>query len=363
MGQAAKLLLGPGPSNAPAEVLEALGRPLIGHMDPEFLTVLDRVNEGLRRLFATADAATLPVSGTGSAGMEAAFVNVVEPGDKVLVCVNGVFGERMCDVAARCGAAVVRVEAPWGKPIHAETLAVAASEANPDVIAVVHGETSTGVAQPLEHVAEVAREAGALFLVDAVTSLGGMPLRVDELGIDVCYSGTQKCLNVPPGLAPLTLSERAIEKLRRRKTKPQSWYLDVTMILKYMQGAERVYHHTAPISMIYALDAGLKLVLEEGLEARWDRHRDASEYLVRRMGELRFRPMVEESCRLWPLTTFELPEGVEDAARAEVMMRHRIEIGSGLGKFKGKVWRVGLMGTNARREVVDRLVDALKDVL
>jgi alanine-glyoxylate transaminase/serine-glyoxylate transaminase/serine-pyruvate transaminase len=269
----------------------------------------------------------------------------------------------MCDVAGRCGGAVVRVEAPWGKPIHAETLAVAAGEASPAVIAVVHGETSTGVAQPLDHVAEVARESGALLLVDAVTSLGGMPLSVDELGIDVCYSGTQKCLNVPPGLAPLTAGERAIEKLKGRRTPVRSWYLDLRMILEYMEGETRVYHHTAPVNMIFGLDAGLELVLEEGLDARWARHRDAAAYLIERMAGLGFEPLVREGVRLHPLTTFRLPDGVDDAARGEVMRRHRIEIGSGLGKFRGKVWRVGLMGTNARREIVDRLVAALEDVL
>jgi len=363
MSEQPKLLLGPGPSNAPKEVLEAMGRPLIGHMDPEFLAVLDGVNEKLRRVFGTGNRCTLPISGTGSAGMEAAFVNFVEPGETVVVGVNGVFGERMAEVAARAGATVVRVEAPWGEPVDAGALAAAAKKARPALVAVVHGETSTGVAQPLEEVAEAARDTGALLVVDAVTTLGGMPLQVDEAGIDVCYSGTQKCLNVPPGLAPLTAGDRAVAKLMARKTKVQSWYLDLGMILKYMEGATRVYHHTAPVSMIHGLDAGLDVVLEEGLEARWARHRDASAYLVERMGELGFAPMVEDRYRLWSLTTFALPAGVEDSVRAEVMRRHRIEIGGGLGRLKGKAWRVGLMGTNARREVVDRLVGALEDVL
>jgi alanine-glyoxylate transaminase/serine-glyoxylate transaminase/serine-pyruvate transaminase len=360
---AAKLLLGPGPSNAPPAVLEAMRRPLLGHLDPDFLAILDGVCDGLRRLFRTKNRATLPISGTGSAGMEAAFVNFVEPGETVLVGVSGVFGERMADVAVRCGAAVVRVEAPWGRPLDAGALAAAARQARPRLIAVVHGETSTGVAQPLEALADVAREVGALLLVDAVTSLAGMPLDVDALGIDICYSGTQKCLNVPPGLAPLTAGDRAVERLLARRTKVRSWYLDLTMILQYLDSRTRLYHHTAPVSMIYALEAGLKVVHEEGLEARWDRHRRACEYLVRRMAGLGFAPLVDGPHRLWPLTTFRLPPGVEDSARAEVLKRHGIELGGGLGPFKGKVWRIGLMGANARPEVVDRLVEALRDVM
>jgi len=226
----------------------------------------------------------------------------------------------------------------------------------------VHGETSTGVVQQIEPVAAAAREVGALLLVDTVTSLGGMPLGVDALGIDICYSGTQKCLNCPPGLAPLTAGERAIAKLLARKTKVQSWYLDLTMILKYM-GTERLYHHTAPISMIFGLDAALGEVFAEGLEARWARHKDACEYLIGRMGEIGLEPLVADGERLWPLTTFRLPAGVPDTARGELLKRHGIEIGSGLGQFKGNVWRIGLMGVNARRETVDRLTAALKDVL
>ncbi len=369
-----RLLMGPGPSNVAPQVLEALGRPLLGHLDPEFLTILDEVAERLRQVFATSNRMSFAVSGTGSAGMEAALVNLLEPGDEAVVCVNGVFGGRMSEVATRAGAKVVPVESPWGEAIDADQMRDALG-AHPDakVVALVHAETSTGVAQPVDGIAAVAREHGALFVLDTVTSLAGMPVAVDDWGVDVAYAGTQKCLSVPPGLSPITFSERAMEQIRARRTPVQSWYLDVTLLEGYWGAAggsgvspdkERVYHHTAPISMLTALHAGLGLVLEEGLEARWDRHARVGALLADALDARGFIYVAPQGMRLPMLHCVRLPEGVDEAAaRKRLLAEHGIEVGAGLGPFRGTCWRIGLMGYTCSERNVLTLLAALDDVL
>ena len=359
-----RTLLGPGPSPVDARVLEALSLPVVGHLDPKFLEIMDQSMAMLREVFQTKNRLALPMSGTGSAGMETCFVNLVEPGDGVLIGVNGVFGTRMVDVAQRCGAQVDTVEAAWGAALDAQQFKTALAKKKYKLAAIVHAETSTGVLQPLDDIARLVRESGALLLVDAVTSLGGAPVRVDELGIDACYSGTQKCLGCPPGLSPVTFSERAVEVVRRRKTKVQSWYLDLSMIEKYW-GSERVYHHTAPISMNYALHEALRIVLEEGLEKAWQRHRQVHETFVREMHKLEIEPAIDEPAIRAPMiNTIKIPEGVDDAkVRQRLYDDFNIEIGAGLGPLKGKIWRVGLMGHGARAENVDVLAKALKQLI
>lgn len=356
--------MGPGPSGVAPEVLEALSRPLVGHLDPAFLAMLDEVSERLRAVFQTSNRVTFAVSGTGSAGMEAALVNVLEPGDTAIVCVNGVFGGRMADVAARAGAEVVRVEAPWGEIIRAEDVRAAlGSHPNAKVVALVHAETSTGVAQPIDGIAAVVRYHRALLVLDTVTSLAGMPVSVDEWGVDVCYSGTQKCLSVPPGLAPITFSDRAIEAVRARREPVQSWYLDVTMLERYW-GADRVYHHTAPVSMLTALHAGLGLVQSEGLEARWQRHAETSARLTKELEARGFAYVAAEGQRLPMLHCVRVPEGVDEArARRRLLDDFGIEVGGGLGPFAGACWRIGLMGYTCSERNVLTLAAALDGVL
>lgn len=355
------LLLGPGPSNLPEAVRAALAQPLVGHLDPRFLATMERVKASLRRCFGTANPVTFPVSGTGSAGMEAIFANLVEAGDRIVVGVNGVFGQRIAKLVERYGAVVTRVEAPWGRAVPIDDLAQAARSVRPKIIAVIHGETSTGVRQPLDGLGDLARETGSLLVIDTVTSLGAMPLDLDRQGVDAAYSGTQKCLNVPPGLAPVTFSARAVEIVHARRTPVPSFYLDLREVLAYLgEGTTRAYHHTAPITLVNALAAGLDLVLAEGLEARAERHRRAQDHLITRLGDLGLPPLVPEAERLWPLTTLRLPKGLDEAAiRRDLLDQHDVEIGGGLGPLAGSVWRIGLMGVNARVEVVDRLVDLL----
>ena len=358
-----RTLLGPGPSPVHPRVLQALSLPVIGHLDPKFLEIMDQNMAMLREVFQTKNRLALPMSGTGSAGMETCFANLVEPGDAVLIGVNGVFGTRMVDVAQRCGANVDTVEAEWGSALDAQQVKTALAKKKYKLAAVVHAETSTGVLQPLDDIARLVRETGALLLVDAVTSLGGAPVRVDELGIDACYSGTQKCLGCPPGLSPVTFSERAVEVMHRRKAKVQSWYLDLSMIEKYW-GSERVYHHTAPISMNYALHEALRVVLEEGLQAAWQRHRATHETFIREMRKLEIEPAVAESIRAPMINAIKIPEGADDAkVRTRLYDDFNIEIGAGLGPLKGKIWRVGLMGHGARAESVEILSKALKQLI
>ncbi len=340
-----------------------MAQPLVGHLDPAFLAVLDEVQVRLRRLFGTDNRLTLPISGTGSAGMEACLVNLLEAGDEIVVGVAGVFGERMCDVASRTGARVTRVETEWGTPVDAGAMAEAIARVRPRVVAFVHAETSTGVLQEVEPIARVAREAGALVLLDCVTSLGGLPVEIDAHAIDAAYSGTQKCLSCPPGLSPATFSERAIERLRARSTAVQSWYLDLSLLDGYY-GQQRAYHHTAPVSAILGLAEALRRVEEEGLAARVERHRRAAQALITGLEPLGFSPLVAEGQRLPMLTTLRLPEAVtrigDAALRKRLLEHHGIEVGGGLGKLAGAVWRVGLMGENAREECVARLLEALR---
>ena len=358
-----RTLLGPGPSPVSPRVLQALSLPVLGHLDPKFLEIMDQTMAMLREVFQTKNRLALPMSATGSAGMETCFVNLIEAGDAALIGVNGVFGTRMLDVAQRCGAEVDRVEAEWGTALEPQSVKTALQKRKYKLVALVHAETSTGVLQPLDEIAKLVRDHGALLLVDAVTSLGGAAVRVDELGIDACYSVTQKCLGCPPGLSPVTFNERAIEVVRKRKTKVQSWYLDLSMIEKYW-GSERLYHHTAPISMNYALHESLRIVLEEGLEAAWQRHREVHETFIREMRRLEIEPAVAESVRAPMINAIKIPAGVDDAkVRQRLYDDFNIEIGAGLGPLKGKIWRVGLMGHGSRVENVETLSKALKQLI
>jgi alanine-glyoxylate transaminase / serine-glyoxylate transaminase / serine-pyruvate transaminase len=358
-----RTLLGPGPSPVSPRVLQALSLPVVGHLDPKFLDLMDQSMAMLREVFQTKNRLALPMSGTGSAGMETCFVNLIEAGDAVLIGVNGVFGTRMVDVAQRCGVQVDTVEAEWGSALDPQSFKGALGKKQYKLVALVHAETSTGVLQPLDDIARLVREHGALLLVDAVTSLGGAPVRIDELGIDACYSCSQKCLGCPPGLSPVTLSDRAVEVVRKRKTKVQSWYLDLSMIEKYW-GSERLYHHTAPISMNYALHEGLRIVLEEGLEAAWQRHRQVHEAFIREMRKLEIEPAVTESIRAPMINAIKIPDGADDAKiRQRLYDEFNIEIGAGLGPLRGKIWRVGLMGHGAREENVEILSKALQKLI
>jgi alanine-glyoxylate transaminase/serine-glyoxylate transaminase/serine-pyruvate transaminase len=359
-----RLLLGPGPSNPYPEATTALTRPMLGHLDPEFLALLDETMARLRTVFRTDHALTFPVSGTGSAGMEACFVNLLEPGDTAIVGVNGLFGERMCEVARRCCADVVRVEAAWGRALDPDQL-LDTQRAHPHarLLAVVHAETSTGVENDVAAL-EALRKTDTLFLVDAVTSLGGIPLEVDGWGIDACYSGTQKCLGVSPGLSPLTLSDRARDRIRTRTSPPQSWYLDLGLIEKYVSGAQRAYHHTAPVAMIMSLHAALGAILDEGLDAVWARHRRVGARLQHALPRLGFRLLAEDRHRLPQLTSVWLPDDADDATlRKELLETYGIEVGGGLGEFAGRAWRIGLMGHSARDRNVTALLGVLRDLL
>jgi len=358
-----RILMGPGPSNCHPSVLEAMSQPLLGHLDPDFLAIMDETQTLLRQVMGTTNRLTLPVSGTGSAGMETCLCNLVEPGDRALVCINGVFGTRMADIVGRLGGELHTVEAEWGKPVDPQAVAAAVARVNPKVVAIVHAETSTGVLQPIEEISRIAHEAGALLLVDAVTSLGGAPVETDAWEIDAVYSGTQKCLSCPPGLAPVSFSERAVAALDARKSKVPSWYLDMSMVRKYW-GSDRTYHHTAPISMIYALNQALKVIMDEGLQARFERHRLNHRALVAGVEAMGLSMLVEPAYRLPMLNAVCIPDGVDDrAVRAALLKKHRIEIGGGLGPLAGKIWRIGLMGHSCTQENVLRLLGALEEIL
>jgi alanine-glyoxylate transaminase/serine-glyoxylate transaminase/serine-pyruvate transaminase len=391
-----RLLLGAGPSPVPDSVLAALAQPTIGHLDPAFVEVMEETVGLLRATFDTANRATLPLSTTGSGGMDALVVNFVEPGDRVVCGVNGLFGERMAEALTRAGADLVRVEAPWGRALAIEEL-VAAAEPGLRAMVVIHGETSTGVCQPLDGLAAACRERDALLLVDCVTSLSGQPLSIDGDGIDAAFGGTQKCLNCPPGLSPFTAGPRALERLGARASPPRSWYLDLSLLGAYWldpdegagagagmgqsvsvgtgQGAgvgrgegetvdaaarKRSYHHTAPVNLVYALREALALVIEEGLEARWERHRRAHEALRRALGVFGFERLARAEEALAPLLALRVPEGLDEAdLRARLLARHGIEVSGGLGPLAGRVWRVGVMGVGARPEPQARLIEAL----
>ncbi len=359
-----RLLLGPGPSQVHPRVLRALSTPLLGHLDPAFLGVMNDVQTMLRSVFQTGHRFTIAVSGTGSAGMEASIVNIVEPGDAVIVGINGVFGSRLASVVERCGGKVIRVEAPWGRCIDPIEIEQALRRSGPvKAVAVVHAETSTGVWQPLEAIGELCRRHEALFIVDAVTSLGGIPVDVDAMGIDVCYSATQKCLSCPPGLAPFTMSDRALAVVKNRRVPCQSWYLDMSSIADYWEEGTRAYHHTAPVSMLYALREALRLVEEESLTARFARHRLNSEALIAGLAELGLMPLAPSGTQLPMLNCVMIPPHLPEAElRTNLLARYSIEIGGGLGSLKGKVWRIGLMGESSTESHVLTLLNALEEL-
>jgi alanine-glyoxylate transaminase / serine-glyoxylate transaminase / serine-pyruvate transaminase len=358
-----RLLLGPGPSNAHPQVLQAMDNSPIGHLDPAFVTLMEEIQSLLRYIWQTENQLTLAVSGTGSAAMGAALANVTEPGDVVLVGVAGYFGNRLVDMAGRCRADVRTITQPWGEVFQLEELRNALSTHRPAILALVHAETSTGARQPLEGVGELCREFGCLLLVDTVTSLGCMPVFLDQWGVDIAYSASQKGLACPPGASPFTISSRALEKVARRKNKVENWYLDMTLLSRYW-GSDRVYHHTAPINMYYALREALRLISEEGLATCWHRHQENAEYLWNCLEDVGLSLHVDREFRLPTLTTVCIPEGVDGKAIVQqLLMKYGVEIGEGLGELEGKVWRVGLMGFNSRKENVDTLIDALCKVL
>lgn len=357
--------MGPGPSDVPERVLEALSRPTIGHLDPAFVGAMDEIKELLRYVFRTSNDLTMPVSGPGTAGMESCVVNLVEPGDRVIICQNGVFGGRLADMARRAGADVVVVEDPWGRAVDPGKLD-AALDANPDakIAGWVQAETSTGASSDSAALAEIARSHDCLTLVDAVTALGGTPVEVDGWALDAVYAGTQKCLSAPPGLSPITLSERAAERVRSRATPVQSWFMDLTLVMSYWSGGKRSYHHTAPVNALYGLHEALLMVHEEEIEQAWQRHRQNHLALRAGLEALGMSFIVPETERLPQLNAVSIPEGVDDATvRGRLLDEHGLEIGAGLGDLAGKVWRIGLMGHSSRPENVVRCVRALGTVL
>lgn len=362
-----RILMGPGPANVHPLVRQAMGAPVLGHLDPKFIAIMDEVTEMLRQVFRTKNHATIPISGTGSAGMEAAICNVVEPGDNVVIGMHGYFGERIGDMVGRYGGNVIRAEGTWGKPLDPNVVEAALdSVGEVKMLAIVHAETSTGVLQPLEPLVAMAHARGALFVADCVTSLGGVNVDVDGWGIDIAYSGTQKCIGAPPGLAPITFSDQAIEVIRARKSKVPNWYLDMTSLLQYWedQGGKRVYHHTAPISMIYALYQALALILDEGLDNRHARHRVNTTALYAGLEAIGLKLVVEPAYRAYPLTTVYVPDGVADAeVRSALLNDHDIEIGAGLGPLAGKAWRIGLMGHTSAAKNIFAFFGALENVL
>ena len=359
-----RVLMGPGPSDVHPRVLKSMATPLIGHLDPEFLVIMDEIKSMTQETLQTKNELTFVVSAPGSAGMETCLVNLLEPGDEAVICIHGVFGTRLADIAERCGAKVIKVEAAWGTPIDPKDVAAALATCNPKLLAIVHAETSTGVLQPLEEISKMTKNSGALLVVDAVTSYCGVDLKVDEWGIDALYSGSQKCLSAPPGLSPVTFSDAAIEVLNNRKTKVQSWFLDLTMVKNYWAGAKRAYHHTAPISAMYAMREALRLVLEEGLENRFRRHQQNHENLRDGLEAMGFQFLVEKQYRLPMLNAVIIPEGVDEAnVRKRLLEEYNIEIGGGLGPFAGKIWRIGLMGESSTKNHINMLLAALKEVM
>jgi alanine-glyoxylate transaminase/serine-glyoxylate transaminase/serine-pyruvate transaminase len=359
-----RLLLGPGPSAVHPRVLRTMSTALVGYMDPEWLTLMDEEQSLLRTVFQTKNTLTFPISGTGSAGMETAFCNFVEPGDTVIIGCNGYFSERMCEMAELYGANVKRIEKSWGGVFTKEEVETALIDNKPvKLLALIHAETSTGALQPLQGIGDIVHRHGALFLIDCVTSLSGVPLNIDAWGIDIAFSASQKCLGCPPGLSPFTASDHACDVLRRRKTRVPNWYLDLTMIEKYWSN-ERVYHHTPSTTLHYGFREGLRLVLEEGLEDRWFRHKSIAEYLWEKMENLGLKLFVQREHRLPSLSTVCVPDGVDDLAiRTRLREAYNIDIAGGFGPLKGKIWRVGLMGFSSRRENVTLLSEALREIL
>lgn len=359
-----RLLMGPGPSNVDPRVLRAMATPVIGHLDPAFLALMDETIVLTRQVYRTENPFTIPISGTGSAGMEAVFCNLLEPGDALLVGQCGYFGERMVNMAGRMGARVRTVETAWGEVLAPEQVEAALRKTPAKVVAVVHAETSTGARQPLPDIAAVCRRYDALLVVDAVTSWAGEPLEIDAWGIDAAYACTQKCLSAPPGLAPITLGPRALAAIERRRTPVQSWYLDATLLQNYWQpGSQRVYHHTAPVSMIYALREALRIAVTEGLAARWERHARAHRALVAGLEAMDLQLHVPADRRLAVLNTVLVPAGVDEAGVRARLLQRDVEIAAGLGPLKGRIWRIGLMGYNAELKNVLTLLAALESAL
>jgi alanine-glyoxylate transaminase/serine-glyoxylate transaminase/serine-pyruvate transaminase len=361
-----RLLMGPGPSNVHPKVLKALARPTIGHLDPQFINLMDEIKGLLKYAFQTENEVTFAVSGPGSVGMETCLVNLIEPGDKVVVCINGVFGGRMKDIIERCGAKPIEVTAAWGSAIDPAELEEKLNQ-NEDasIVAFVHAETSTGAKSDIKTLAEIAHKHNCLTIADTVTSLGGIPLLIDEWKIDCSYSGTQKCLSCPPGLSPVTFNERAVNLIKNRKTKVQSWFMDLNLVLGYWgSSTKRSYHHTAPINSLYGLHEALLLLKQEGLEQAWERHQSNGQKLVNDLGAIGLLPYVNADERLPELTSVAVPAGVDEAdVRKQLLEKHNIEIGAGLGDLAGKIWRIGLMGYTSNEENIDTFVNALKGIL
>lgn len=358
--------MGPGPSDVYPEVLAAMARPTIGHLDPAFVEFMDELNERLRYTFQTTNKVTLPISAPGSAGMECCMVNLLEPGDEVVIAINGVFGNRLVENANRCGAIPIAVEFEWGTPVDPERIEDAL-KANPNakVLAFVHSETSTGVRSDAETLCKLARQYDCLSIVDAVTTLGGIELRVDDWGIDAIYSGTQKCLSAPPGLSPVSFNEAAMATIKARKTPSQSWFLDMNLLTGYWgPGAKRAYHHTAPINSLYALDEALRILQREGLENSWDRHARNHQKLRDGLEAMGLEFYVEANYRLPQLNAVKVPDGVDEAAvRSFLLNEFNLEIGAGLGPLAGKIWRIGLMGASSTEKHVELCLDGLKAAL
>ena len=356
--------MGPGPSDVHHRVLQAMSTPLIGHLDPEFLDIMDDIKKLTQACFQTRNELTFVVSAPGSAGMETCLVNLLEPGDEALICSHGVFGGRLTDIAERCGAKVTKVEAKWGEHIDPAQVKEALKSCKPKILAIVHAETSTGVLQPLEEISEMAKSVGALLVVDAVTSFCGTDLKVDDWGIDAIYSGSQKCLSAPPGLSPVSFSAKAVQAMENRKTKVQSWFLDLSMVRNYWTGAKRAYHHTAPVSAMFAMREALRIVMEEGLQHRFDRHMQNHLMLKEGLESLGFKYLVKEGYRLPMLNSVILPDGVDDAkVRTQLLEHYNIEVGGGLGDLAGKIWRIGIMGESSSPNHVNMLLSALKNLI
>ncbi len=361
-----RILMGPGPSNVHPRVLQAMARPTIGHLDPQFIKLMDEIKELLRYTFQTKNELTFPVSGPGSVGMEACLVNLVEPGMKVIVCINGVFGGRMKDIVERCGANAIVVEAPWGEAISTNKLEETLKKnSDTKLVSFVHAETSTGALSDAKTLVEIAHKYNCLTIVDTVTSLGGVPVKVDEWNIDAVYSGSQKCLSCPPGLSPVSFNEKAIEFIKNRKHKVQSWFMDINLVISYWgSAAKRSYHHTAPINALYGLHEALLLLKEEGIENSWKRHKENNEKFIEGLKSLGLGIFVKEGQRLPELATVKVPDGVNDAqVRSRLLNEFNIEIGAGLGILAGKIWRIGLMGYTSNEGNINACLSALKQIL
>ena len=358
------LLMGPGPSCVSDSVYQALAKPTLGHLDPEFISLMDEIKEFLKEMLHTDNQLTVPISGTGSAGMETCFVNLIEPRDKVLILINGVFGTRMEDVATRLGADVDSLNFEWGTVVDLNPVKERLNKIKYDLVAVVHAETSTGVCNPIEEIGKFVQQNGALYLVDCVTSLGGIDVKMDDWHIDALYSGTQKCLSCPPGLAPVSFSNKALEKLNNRKSKVPNWYLDLSMITQYWSGEARVYHHTAPINMLYGLYQACYNILDEGLDIVIQRHQNMHDLLVSELKSIGLELFVKENDRLPMLNSIIIPDNIKDGEiRSKLLNEYRIEIGGGLGPLTGKIWRIGLMGETAKKESIQKLMDAFRKIL